>query len=64
MGLSDFDDQIYAERDLLDWARQAPQRPGYDDVLTEEQRIAYKRDVLDHAKQRPSTDNGYGGDSR
>ena len=54
MGLCDFDDQIYRERDLLDWAREAPERPGsYDQAPTEEEQAAYEHSARKHMERKP-----------
>ena len=54
MGLRDDDAQIYADRDLLDWARQAPDRPGsYDQAPTEEESAAYNHAIRKHMDNKP-----------
>lgn len=61
MGLCDFDDQIYAERDLLDWAKSRPSSPGsYEQAPTEEAQAAYDHELREWANKKPDTGNGYG----
>lgn len=63
MGLRDDDAQIFADRDLLDWARSAPQSPGdYDHAASEEAQAAYDYDRRKWMEEKPRTYSGYDGD--
>jgi hypothetical protein len=57
MGLRDDDPSIYEDRDLLDWAREAPQSPcGYDDgPMTEEESAAHEHAVRKWKERKPRT---------
>ena len=56
MGLRDDDAQIYADRDLLDWARQSPQSPGdYDHAASEEQQAAHEAAKKKWLDQKPNS---------
>lgn len=64
MGLRDDDAQIFAERDLLDWARSAPSQPGsYDHRASEEELAAYEYDQRKFMERRPYVPSGYDGDT-
>ena len=63
MGLRDDDAQIFADRDLLDWARSAPQAPGdYDHAASEEAQAAYEYERRKWMEEKPRTYSGYDGD--
>lgn len=60
MGLRDDDAQIFAERDLLDWARSAPSNPSsYDYPANEYDQAVYQSNLADWAKNKPDTGSGY-----
>jgi len=62
MGLRDDDAQIFADRDLLDWARQCPESPGsYDQRATEEEVAAHEYAVRKWREKRPQQDQENGG---
>jgi len=60
MGLRDDDEQLFAERDLLDWAREAPRSPGsYDYAPTEEESAAYDYERRKWMERRPTSLDSY-----
>ena len=59
MGLRDDDAQIFAERDLLDWAKEYPESPGsYDYRPTEEEVAAHEYAVRKWREKKPQNLNG------
>jgi hypothetical protein len=61
MGLRDDDPSIYEDRDLLDWARQAPRSPGsYDYAPNEEESAAYEYEKRKWMERKPTVSDGYG----
>ncbi len=60
MGLRDDDPSIYEDRDLLDWAREAPESPGdYDHAPTEEEAAAHNHAVRKWRERKPRTRTRY-----
>jgi hypothetical protein len=57
------DEEIFADRALLDWAREAPRSPAYDEELNEEQAAALEYERQKWMESRPNVPSGYDDDS-
>jgi hypothetical protein len=60
MGLRDDDPSIYEDRELLEWAREAPEPRGYDDgPMSEEESAAREYARRKHAERKPRRRSQY-----
>lgn len=60
MGLRDDDPSIYSDRNLLEWAKQAPTSSGdYDHAPSEEEAVALEYERRKWLERKPRNPSGY-----